>query len=102
MKKKHLAERICIACRAVRPKRELVRLVRTTSGEVMVDETGKRNGRGAYLCRNRACWEHALKHGMIGRTLRKPLTPEEKAALTAYAATLPWFDPRGDQQKEEV
>ncbi len=99
MKKKHIPERTCIACRVVRSKWELVRVVRLTTGEVVVDESGKRNGRGAYLCRNRACWEHALKHGMIGRTLRKPLTPEERAALAAYAATLPLLDPHGEQQK---
>ena len=86
---RHVPERSCIACRAKRPKRELVRIVRTPDGRVAVDETGKRNGRGAYLCRRRSCWERALKRGSLARALRVPITAEMAEALRAYAATLP-------------
>jgi hypothetical protein len=88
-RKKHIPERTCIACRQPRPKRELVRVVRTPEGEVIVDELGKKNGRGAYLCRRQDCWLQALKHGTLNRALRITLKPEETASLRAYAATLP-------------
>jgi len=55
----------------------------------VVDEIGKQKGRGAYLCRQRACWDQALKRGVLNRALRVTLTAEEVAALQAYAAALP-------------
>jgi|YNPMSStandDraft_1061717.scaffolds.fasta_scaffold56970_2 predicted RNA-binding protein YlxR (DUF448 family) len=57
---KHIPLRTCVACRAVRAKRELIRIVRTPDGRICVDSTGKMNGRGAYLCRNRRCWQSAI------------------------------------------
>lgn len=72
----------------VRPKRELVRVVRTPEGDVVVDETGKRNGRGAYLCPKRECWETALSKGHLNRALRTNLTEATKAQLAEYAADL--------------
>lgn len=57
---KHVPLRTCIACRAVRAKRELIRVVRTPEGHICIDSTGKMNGRGAYLCRNRRCWQSAI------------------------------------------
>jgi len=72
----------------VRPKRELVRVVRTPEGDVVVDETGKRNGRGAYLCPTRACWETALSRGLLNRALRTNLTEDAKAQLADYVANL--------------
>ncbi|HAX26093.1 MAG TPA: DUF448 domain-containing protein, partial [Chloroflexi bacterium] len=52
---RHVPQRLCIACREHDAKRTYVRLVRTPEGTVEVDPTGKRNGRGAYLCRRRSC-----------------------------------------------
>jgi hypothetical protein len=83
---KHIPQRTCVACRIVRPKRELVRIVRTPEGNVAVDETGKRNGRGAYLCSRYACWEKALTTGLLNQALRTNLTADVKAQLTEYAA----------------
>lgn len=88
-KQRHIPERTCIACRTKRPKRDLVRVVRAATGEVLVDETGKRNGRGAYLCRQRECWEQALRRGSLNRALGTTLNTDEIAALQAYAAALP-------------
>lgn len=88
-RQKHVPERTCIACRAQGAKRALVRVARLTEGGVVVDETGKQKGRGAYLCRQRGCWSQALKRGMLSRALRVTLTTEEVAALQAYAAALP-------------
>ena len=83
---RHIPQRTCVACRTVRPKRELLRVVRTPEGHVTVDETGKRNGRGAYLCPRNACWEKALTTGLLNRALRTNLKADVKAKLTDYAA----------------
>jgi len=85
---KHIPIRTCVACGAKEGKRALVRLVRTLEGRVEVDPTGKRPGRGAYLCPRRACWERALKRDRLERALRCPLPPEVREALLAYARTL--------------
>jgi predicted RNA-binding protein YlxR (DUF448 family) len=55
----------------------------------MLDETGKRNGRGAYLCRQRSCLEMALKQPHLERALKVPLTAEAKSELWKYAEELP-------------
>ncbi|NLL90207.1 MAG: YlxR family protein [Dehalococcoidales bacterium] len=78
---KHIPMRTCAACRKVKPKRELVRLVCAENGAVEVDTKGKKNGRGAYLCPSRECWEKGLKHGQLDRVLRITLIPENKAQL---------------------
>jgi len=90
---KHVPQRTCVACRTVRPKGELVRIVRTPEGAVMVDETGKRNGRGTYLCRQRGCWETALARRQLERALKTTLTTETEAQLWEYAAGLPPSSP---------
>lgn len=87
---KHVPIRTCIACRQARGKRELVRVVRTATAGVIIDPTGKAAGRGAYLCRARACWERALSGArLLNAALRTTLSVEEMAVLTAFAATLP-------------
>ncbi len=84
---KHIPQRTCVGCRTVMPKRTLVRLVRTPQG-VLVDVTGKMNGRGAYLHNHRQCWERALK-GALAHALKVALTAEDRTRLEAYLATLP-------------
>jgi predicted RNA-binding protein YlxR (DUF448 family) len=64
-----LPARTCVGCRTTRPKRELVRLVRQASGEVVVDPSGKLNGRGAYLCPDEACWTQAERRRGLERAL---------------------------------
>jgi predicted RNA-binding protein YlxR (DUF448 family) len=86
---KHIPERTCVACRTQGAKRALVRVVRLPEGGVVVDETGKQKGRGAYLCRQRVCWNKALTRGALERALRVTLSAEELTALRAYAAALP-------------
>jgi len=84
---KHVPQRTCIGCRTVLAKRELIRIVRTPEG-VLVDPTGKRAGRGAYLHDRRACWEHGLR-GALAHALKTELTPVERERLQAFASTLP-------------
>jgi len=55
-KQKHVPQRTCIVCQQVRPKRELIRVVRTPAGHVELDPTCKKSCRGAYLCARRSCW----------------------------------------------
>ena len=68
--------RMCVACREMKPKKELIRVVRTPEGEIVADETGRRNGRGAYLCRAEACFNKALKTRALDRALEQPLSQE--------------------------
>ncbi|HEY2705865.1 MAG TPA: YlxR family protein [Candidatus Dormibacteraeota bacterium] len=65
-------ERTCIGCRTVRPKRELLRIVLPAEGPAALDPTGKRNGRGAYLCRDRGttCLAQARRRHALVRALR--------------------------------
>ena len=88
-RRKHVPQRTCVACRTVRPKRDLVRVVRAPGGLVTIDESGKQSGRGAYLCRQQECWEKALAGRHLERALRSGLTAETKAQLRQYAITLP-------------
>jgi predicted RNA-binding protein YlxR (DUF448 family) len=79
---KHVPQRTCIACRRSDAKRGLLRLVRDGEGRVALDPTGKRAGRGAYLCHNPACWEQALKRHALEHALRiEAIHPEDRAAL---------------------
>ena len=60
---------MCVACRQMKPKQELIRVVRTPEGEVLSGVGGKINGRGAYICNDIACIEKAEKTGALGRAL---------------------------------
>ena len=66
---KHIPMRTCIGCGKLRPKQELIRLVRTDNGNIDIDNTGKIGGRGAYLCPVTDCWLMALKRNNIERKL---------------------------------
>ena len=78
---KKIPMRMCVACREMRPKKELLRIVRTTDGTVEVDRTGKKNGRGAYLCAREECLNKALKIRALNRALDVTLDPETTARL---------------------
>jgi predicted RNA-binding protein YlxR (DUF448 family) len=89
---KLVPQRTCIACRRVRPKWELVRIVRTPQGTVEIDPRGKESGRGAYVCKNQSCWEIGLRKdrkNRLARALKIELSPEERAQLLQYSKTFP-------------
>src|SRR4051794_9219358 len=86
---KHVPQRTCIACRSHDAKRGLVRVVRTPEGVVEVDETGKKNGRGAYLCRNRQCWETGVGRKALDNALKIQIDPESRTRLKSYGESLP-------------
>lgn len=89
---KHIPQRTCVACRKVKPKQELIRLVRIANGSIEVDSNGKRMGRGVYLCQAQSCWEIGLKGGRLEYTLRATLTQENREQLIRY----------GDELKESI
>ena len=77
-----------MACRTARPKRDLVRVVRTPDGQMKIDETGRLAGRGAYLCRDAGCWTLAAERGALGRALGAAVPPELREALLAGPAMM--------------
>ena len=86
---RHVPTRTCVACRQSNAKRELVRIVRVSDGSVTIDLSGKRSGRGAYLCSTRQCWDAGLKGGALPRALKIEKIPEENLhVLTDYAERL--------------
>ena len=80
-KTKHVPQRTCVGCRTTGEQRAFLRAVRTPEGAVELDFTGKRNGRGAYLCASRSCWEEALKNDRLARALRTTIGPSERERL---------------------
>ncbi|MBP5158875.1 MAG: YlxR family protein [Lachnospiraceae bacterium] len=68
--------RKCTGCGEMRPKKEMLRIVRTTEGEFETDLTGKKNGRGAYICRDRACLELAAKNKGLERSFKMTIPKE--------------------------
>ncbi len=79
---RHIPVRTCVVCRTSADKRSLTRLVRAETG-VVVDPTGKLNGRGAYLCANDSCWQRAVSTGVLEKALRATLTEEDRHRLLA-------------------
>lgn len=69
MKPKKIPMRMCNGCMEMKPKKELIRIVKNAEGEVSVDLTGKKSGRGAYVCKNSECLEKAFKAKRLSRNL---------------------------------
>ena len=96
--------RTCVACRTTRPKRELVRIVRTPSGQVIEDPTGRLAGRGAYVCADGACRELALSKGGLARAFGRPISASERSELTIHAGgqpDQPALNDEGDDRGQE-
>ncbi len=68
MQTKKVPMRKCTGCGEMKPKKELVRVVRSPEGEISLDLTGKKNGRGAYICKNAECLKKAQKAKRIERS----------------------------------
>lgn len=79
---------MCASCRTKRPKRELVRVVRTPLGQVEVDPTGKKSGRGAYFCRSQDCWEKGLARRRLDHVLKVALSAENREKLLEFSLSL--------------
>ena len=73
---KKIPQRQCMGCRERREKRQLIRVVRSPEGEVSLDFSGKKNGRGAYLCPDAACLKKAIKSKALDRSLEITIPQE--------------------------
>ena len=82
LKPRKIPMRMCVGCREMKPKKELLRAVRSPDGEVTLDLTGKKAGRGAYVCFHAECLNKALKQKQLNRALDVRLSEETVQALT--------------------
>ena len=73
---KKIPMRMCVGCREMKPKKELLRVVRSPEGEVSIDPGGKKSGRGAYVCPNEACLKKAGKQKALDRALERSISQE--------------------------
>ena len=80
---KKIPMRQCAGCREMKPKRELIRVVRSPEGAISLDATGKSSGRGVYICRNAECLKKARKSNSLSRSLDTPIPDEVYEALEA-------------------
>lgn len=80
-KQKKIPERRCTGCGESFPKKELIRVVRSPEGDVSIDFTGKKSGRGAYICPKSACFKKARKQGRIAKSLEVTISDELYDAL---------------------
>ncbi|WP_297631365.1 YlxR family protein [uncultured Clostridium sp.] len=76
MKVKKVPLRMCTGCSEMKPKKELIRVVRSKEGEVSIDLTGKKAGRGAYVCRSEECLNKAYKTKRLSRNLEVAISEE--------------------------
>lgn len=76
MTNKKIPMRQCVGCREMKPKRELLRIIRTPEDEILADATGKKNGRGAYICPDRECLQKAIKGRGLERSLKMAVPPD--------------------------
>ena len=81
-KPRKIPMRMCVGCREMKPKRELLRAVRSPEGEVTLDKTGKKAGRGAYVCFDAECLRRAIKQKQLDRALETRLSEETVQVLT--------------------
>ncbi|WP_077075194.1 RNase P modulator RnpM [Aedoeadaptatus urinae] len=87
-KTKKVPLRKCVGCSESKPKKELIRIVKNKEQEVFIDETGKANGRGAYVCKDIRCLDKAIKTKAIYKALGKDLTEETIESLRQSLADL--------------
>ena len=67
---KKIPLRLCVGCREMKSKKDMIRVVKTPENEIILDTTGRKNGRGAYLCNDVECLKKAVKSSAIDRSLK--------------------------------
>jgi uncharacterized protein len=75
MKPRKIPLRKCVACQEMKPKRDLIRVVKTPEDEILIDLKGKKSGRGAYLCGKLSCFKLAKKSRALDRALKQTVNP---------------------------
>lgn len=76
MKQKRVPLRMCLGCQEMKPKKELIRIVKDKEGNVSVDFTGKKSGRGAYICKSTECFEKARKGKRLQKAFEAPISDD--------------------------
>lgn len=76
MKVRKIPQRLCVGCQEMKNKKDLLRIVKTPENQIEVDRTGKKSGRGAYVCPKRECLEKAVKEKRLERSLKHSISPE--------------------------
>ena len=84
-KQRKIPQRQCVGCRTMKDKKALVRIVKTPEGEICVDTTGKKAGRGAYICPDAACLQRAMKSRALERSFETAIGEDVYAALQAQS-----------------
>jgi len=82
-KRKHVPQRTCVVCRQKYDKRQLVRLIVTKDG-LSIDLTGRKDGRGAYLCMRAVCWDKALHTQALSKALKTAFTEADRLRLSQF------------------
>jgi Predicted nucleic-acid-binding protein implicated in transcription termination len=80
-KERKLPQRMCVGCRVMKNKKELIRVVRTPDGSVVLDTTGKKSGRGAYVCADPECLHLAVKGKRLQKALQHEIDDEVLALI---------------------
>lgn len=73
---KKIPERTCIGCKEVKPKNELLRIVKDKENVISIDLTGKKNGRGAYICASEECLDKAVKSNRLAKAFEQNIDKE--------------------------
>ncbi len=73
--------RRCVGCQEMKNKKEMIRVIRTKEGEFLLDATGKKNGRGAYICPSKDCFQQAVKNKGFERSFKQSIPPDVYEAL---------------------
>ena len=87
-KPRKIPQRQCVGCREMKDKRVLLRIVRTPEGEILLDSTGKKSGRGAYVCPDPECLKKARRSKALERAFNTAIPPEVYDALEGQMVTL--------------
>ena len=85
---KKIPLRKCIGCNEMKNKKEMIRVLKTTDNEIVLDTTGKKNGRGAYLCFSKECLKNAMKSKGLERSLKMPIPQEVYESLERKLDTI--------------
>ena len=83
-KARKIPQRKCVVCGELKDKTDLLRIVKNKEEGILIDESGKKNGRGAYVCKSKACIEEALRTNKLNRVFRTEVPEELYEELRAY------------------
>lgn len=99
MKPRKIPMRMCVGCREMKPKKELLRVVKRPTGEIALDSTGKLSGRGAYVCPSEACLNRAVKQKQLDRALEHKIEDDVLEKLRQMLKDLPPAPPEMPEEE---